>query len=185
MSTVTTEIRHCDHSNMPAQAEAVLAQSSIPLLVHPDKSHIDESWDIVKWALEQNDPENWLGQDHQFLQQAEMLIETYDHSFMANLKAYKNSSNPALARAECEEYIEELEEQLNEHEYLLADHITVADISIVAFIRLFSLHEPAWFASAPYPKCRQWLQRITQTDVFKTALKQHTLWQNGDKPIML
>jgi len=185
ISGVTTELRYCDHQDMPAAAEAILSQSSIPLLVHPNASYIDESWDIVKWALMKNDPENWLGKDQQFLQEAEMLVETYDHSFMADLKTYTHAADPAPARAECEEYIEELEDMLNEHSYLLADHITIADISIVAFIRLFSLHEPTWFAAAPYPKCRQWLKRITQTDYFKMALKPHPLWQNGDQPIML
>ncbi len=182
---IATELRHCDYRNMPLQADAILQNSSIPLLVHPNNSYIDESWDIVKWALQHNDPDNCLGHDQQFLQEAEMLVETYDHSFMADLKAYTNASKPSLARAECEEYIEELEDMLNEHEYLLADHITIADISIVAFIRLFSLHEPTWFATAPYPKCRQWLKRMMATDYFKAAIKPHPLWQNGDQPIML
>ena len=182
---IDTEIRSVDFNHMPEQANAIVASPSVPLLVHPNKSYLDESWDMVKWALEQNDPNNWLGKDHQFLQEAEMLVETYDHSFYSDYKTYVTSASLANARQACEEYVEEIEDMLNEHEYLLADHITIADISIVGFIRLFSLHEPQWFAQAPYPKCRSWISRLTSTPYFKAALTKHPLWQSNAQPIIL
>ncbi len=182
---ISTEIRTCDFLNMPPEADAILAQSSIPLLVHPDNTYIDESWDIVKWALQQSDPDNWLGDKQQFLHDTEMLVETYDHSFMSAFKTYKDSKNSAKTRLECEEYLEELEDMLKKNTYLLTNHITVADISIVAFIRLFAQQEPQWFNHAPYPHCRQWLKRMTTTPHFKKATQEHPLWKKGDQPVML
>lgn len=181
-ANIQTELRSSDHNHMPAQADAIIANSSIPLLVHENNQTIDESWDIVKWALLQNDPNNWLGMDNIYLKDAEMLVETFDHSFLADLKAFKE--NPSL-RDECEEYLEELEEMFNEHEFLLADHVTVADIAIVAFIRLFALHDLEWFESTPYIKCQQWLQNMISTPYFKASLIEHRLWQQGDTPIYL
>lgn len=179
------ELRSSDFKQMPENARAIFSNASIPLLVHQDNSFIDESWDIVKWAIAQNDPENWLGKDQQYLQEAEMLIETYDHSFFLDLNAYKAAPEAATTREACEEYIEELEEMLNQHQFLLADHITIADISIVAFIRLFALHEPQWFTTAPYPKCRQWLDKLTSTPYFKSALNPYKIWHPGDAAIFL
>lgn len=182
---IDVELRGVHLDKLPSALTDIKANVSVPFLIIDSSNHMNESWDIVKWALQQNDPEFWLGKGNEFLLDTEMLIETNDSFFAPALYQYRQSAKPANNRSDCEEYLEEIEDMLNEHEYLLANHMTIADISIVSFIRLFSLHEPSWFSTAPYPKCRQWLKLISATDYFKTALKPHPIWQIGDQPIML
>jgi len=182
---IKTEVRTADFNNMPEEAKKVIVNPSVPLLVLDNGTVIDESWDIVKWALNENDPDNWLGDNHAFVFDTEMLVETYDHSFYSDYKTYRDDPTSKEKRDECEEYLEELEEVLNEQSFLLANQISVADISIIAFIRLLSNIEPEWFDSLPYPKCQQWLKTITALSCFKSTLLHHELWQTNDSPIYL
>jgi len=186
IAKIDVELRYVDYNKMPDAATNILKEASVPLLVHPDNSYINESWDIVLWALKNTGVDKiWLGENNKFVLDTEMLIETYDHSFYPDLKTYTQQPYNLKARKECEEHIEELEDMLTKHDYLLANHMTVADISIIAFIHLFSLHEPQWFAAAAYPKCQQWLKKITHTPYFKATLNEHILWQQGDDTILL
>ncbi len=62
-SGIKVELREVDLNNMPAQALSVSPHHTVPVLVMSDGSTNDESWDIVKWALQQKDPDNWLGEN--------------------------------------------------------------------------------------------------------------------------
>ena len=72
---LNVELREVQLDDMPQEALGVSSNATVPLLVLDDGSYMDESWDIVKWALDQNDPDNWLGEDDEHLIDAEMLIE--------------------------------------------------------------------------------------------------------------
>ncbi len=79
------ELREVKLSDMPEEALNISPKATVPILILPDGTVLDESWDIVKWALQQNDPDNWLGENDSFLPDAEMLIETNDFSFKNDL----------------------------------------------------------------------------------------------------
>ena len=184
------ELREVDPNDMPEEAIRILSNATVPLLVQDDGSYIDESWDIVKWALEQNDPDHWFGEGKEHLIDAEILIETNDFSFKEDLDHYEDADHPAehtenYYRERCEEFIEELEEMLSEHRYLLSDSLTLADIGVLPFVRLFSRVDEDWFAEAPYPKVRHWLQSLISSELFQVVNQQHDLWQKGDEPLYL
>lgn len=179
------QLREVDLKEMPEEALAISAKATVPLLVMPDTSVIDESWDILKWSLEQNDPDNWLGENKQFLLEAEMLVETNDFSFKDELDHYKYAdrfpeNSEQHYRAACEEFIEELEDMLCENTYLLADQITIADIAVFPFIRQFSLVDITWFEQSPYPMVRQWLEQLIAGELFQNIFQKHSNWQMGD-----
>ena len=77
-------LRDVELSNLPQEALAVSPHATVPSLVISDSEFMDESWDIVKWAAIQNDPDNWLGVNNQYLKDAEMLIEINDFSWRLN-----------------------------------------------------------------------------------------------------
>jgi len=189
-SGIKTELREVDIDNMPEQVISISPKATVPILVFPDGTFIDESWDIVKWALTQNDPDNWLGQGKVYLLDAEMLIETNDFSFKEDLDHYKYADrypeqSAEFYRAACEEFIEELEEKLNDHDYLLGDAVSLADIGVFPFIRQFSLVDKDWFDQAPYPNVQRWLQNIIDSALFKNVFRKHALWKTGDKTIFI
>lgn len=179
------QLREVDLKEMPEEALAISAKATVPLLVMPDTSVIDESWDILKWSLERNDPDNWLGENKQFLLEAEMLVETNDFSFKDELDHYKYAdrfpeNSEQRYRAACEEFIEELEDMLCENTYLLADQVTIADIAVFPFIRQFSLVDITWFEQSPYPMVRQWLEKLIAGELFQNIFQKHSNWQKGD-----
>jgi len=189
-SGIKAELREVNLNDIPEQAVSISPKAAVPLLVFPDGTSIDESWDIVKWALSQNDPDNWLGENNEHLLDAEMLIETNDFSFKVDLDHYKYADrypeqSIAVYRAACEEFIEELEETLSPHDYLLGDTLSLADIGVFPFIRQFSLVDKDWFDQAPYPHVQRWLQNIIDTALFEHVFKKHDLWKPGDKTIFI
>ena len=183
-SGVKVELREVDLQNYPPQARKISAKATVPVLHLPDSTVIDESWDILKWALAQNDPDHWLGKNNEHALDAEILIETNDFSFKEDLDRYKYSDrypehSEKHYRKACEVYIEELEDMLSENSYLLADQLSLADIGVFPFVRQFSLVDKEWFEQAPYPLVRQWLNTLISTELFIEAFRKHELWQHG------
>ncbi len=178
------ELRSVELSNLPAEALAVSPHATVPSLVIGEHEYIDESWDIMKWALQQNDPEHWMGENQQFLQEAEMLVETNDFSFKEDLDQYKYADrypqHPArVYRERGEEFLQELEEMLQQQVFLLAPQITVADVAVFPFIRQFALVDKPWFDAAPYPRLQHWLVAMSGTSWFQDAFRKREIWQSG------
>ena len=183
-SGMKVELREVDLNDMPAAALKVSPDATVPALLLPDGTTMDESWEIVKWALRQNDPDNWLGKDDEHVLDAEILIETNDYSFKEDLDHYKYADrfpeHPAeYYRAACEEFIEELEEMLVENQCLLTDQLTLADIGVFPFVRQFSLVNQTWFEQSPYPNVRRWLNEMIDSTLFQQVFQKHALWKEG------
>lgn len=182
-------LRDVDLNNLPAEARAVSSHATVPSLVISADEYLDESWDIVKWAAQQHDPDNWLGENGEYLLDAEMLVETNDHSFKDDLDHYKSDDRlpgePAdYYRQRGEEFLEELTEMLEQNAFLLAPHITIADIAVFPFIREFAMADAEWFAQS-YPRLQAWLDSILATEWFREANKRHERWQPGSVDIYL
>lgn len=181
---VKVELREVDLQNYPPQALEISAKATVPVLQLTDGTVIDESWDILKWALTQNDPDHWLGENNEHALDAEILIETNDFSFKEDLDRYKYADrypehSEEHYRKSCEEYIEELEDMLSDNSYLLAEQLSLADIGVFPFVRQFSLVDKEWFDQAPYPRVRQWLNTLISTELFADAFQKHEIWQQG------
>lgn len=183
-SGLKIELREVVLKDMPDELLTISAKATVPVLVLPDDRIIDESWDILKWALEKNDPGNWLGENNQFLPGAEMLVETNDFSFKNDLDHYKYADRfPEHSekdyRDACEEFIEELEEMLSENSYLLRDQISIADIAVFPFIRQFSLVDKNWFDRSGYQNVQRWLEKLITTELFQDVFQKHDVWEEG------
>lgn len=187
---IKVELREVKLSAMPDELLAVSPDETVPVLVLEDGTAIDESWQIVKWALAQNDPDDWLGKNHQndnsaLLLDAEILIESNDYSFKLDLDHYKYADrypehDQTHYRQACEEFIEDLEEMLKQKPYLIAEHLSLADIGVFPFIRQFSLVDEDWFQQAPYPNVQNWLQNLINSALFQNVFQKHDLWKQGD-----
>ena len=189
-SGIKVELREVDLQDYPPQALKISAKATVPVLQLPDGTVIDESWDILKWALTQNDPDNWSGKNNEHALDAEILIETNDFSFKEDLDHYKYADrHPEHSeehyRKSCEVFIEELEDMLSENSYLLVDELSLADIGVLPFVRQFSLVDKEWFEQAPYPRVRQWLNELINSELFNDVFKKHELWQESAPAIYI
>lgn len=183
-------LRSITLKHMPKEALAVSPNATVPSLVITENEYIDESWDIVKWAVRKNDPSNWLGENDQYLKPAEDLIKINDGSFKSSLDRYKYASrHPEHSqehyRKYCESFILMLNERLKQNQFLLAEHITVADIGIFPFIRQFAMVDKEWFDNSSFSALQDWLRFMLKTEWFKYAFTKYELWKPENKDIYL
>ena len=190
---IKTEIREIDLNNPPAELIAISEQATVPVLQLPDGRVIDESWDIMLWAIRQNDQDSWLGEGESMLFDAEIMIEMNDYSFKTDLDHYKyadrHPEHPSeFYRSLGEEYLQDLEDALTESRYLLGEKISIADIATFPFIRQFAFVDKPWFDQAPYPKLQKWLSCFIDSDgnearLFSLVMNTYDIWEEGDSAI--
>ncbi|ETN91961.1 glutaredoxin 2 [Gammaproteobacteria bacterium MOLA455] len=187
-ASINLELREVLLKAKPEKMLALSSKGTVPVLELPNAEVLDESYDIICWALEQSDPQNWLSAD---LDPAiRDLIARNDGQFKADLDHYKYwqrfpAESQEQYRARGELFLAELEVLLNRQPYLLADRITLADIALFPFIRQFAFVDKAWFDQSPYPKLRAWLEQLLRSELFLSAMKKSPPWQDGDFPIGL
>jgi len=186
-----TELEHREVvlRDKPAAMIKASPKATVPVLVLETGQVIDESLDVMRWALDKNDPLSWLECD---LEQAEALIEDNDGPFKHHLDRYKYASRyhaeaergdtDISHRKSAEIHIQKLEDRLDrpskaQPAYLLGDKQSLADIAIFPFIRQFANTDRDWWDQAPYPKVRDWLTRHMESDLFKTIMVKHPVWQ--------
>jgi len=171
-SRLPLEIHEVSLKAKPSEMLRLSPKGTVPVLVLADGTVIDESLDIIRWALTQNDPDDWLMQGNsQKAQLAETLIEENDGPFKQSLDRYKYSirfpEQPReVYRAQGESFLARLEALLSDKPYLCRDTCSYADIGIFPFVRQFALADEAWFAQSSYPMLRHWLEGLISSPLF-------------------
>ncbi|WP_447790388.1 glutathione S-transferase [Pseudomonas farris] len=160
----------------PAEMLALSCKGTVPVL-SVDGRVIDESLEIMHWALAQNDPQDWLLKDDpQGQQHSAALIEENDQVFKVHLNRYKYAERypeqpMAVYRAEGEVFLRKLDELLEGRDYLLAEHPSLADVALMPFVRQFAHVDREWFGQTPYVRLQAWLQRFIESDLFTSIMK--------------
>ncbi len=181
---INVELREVVLREKPATMLAASPKGSVPVLVLSNGTVIDESWDIMLWALRHNDPDHWLGEDENFVQATLPLLKENDSSFKRASDRYKYPErHPELSqvehRANGETFLLQLELRLSTSAYLLGEHFSIADAALMPFVRQFAAVDSDWFATAPYPALRLWLAGFTQSDLFTRVMKKYPQWHLG------
>ncbi|MFC1234238.1 glutathione S-transferase [Vibrio sp. F74] len=168
--------------NKPDEMLATSAKGTVPILLLSDGTVVDESIDIMVWALTQNDPDNLLlsGQKSGFKEMLK-LINLNDKEFVCTLNAYKAASryhddSVIDHRQECERFIIELEHRLTARGYLMGDAPSLVDYALLPFIRQFSRVDRKWYANAPYPNLRYWLTKHYQQSHYTKTMTKYPEW---------
>ncbi|WP_439865088.1 glutathione S-transferase [Pseudomonas antarctica] len=151
----------------PAEMLALSPKGTVPVL-SVGGVVIEESLEIMQWALAQHDPEDWLLQGDPAVL---ALIAENDQGFKYHLNRYKYAERypeqPMEAyRAEGEVFLQKLEGLLAQRDYLLVEHVSLADVALAPFVRQFAHVDREWFAGAPYPRLQAWLQRFLESPLF-------------------
>ena len=173
---VPLEVVEVSLKDKPADMLALSPKGTVPVL-NADGVVIDESLQIMRWALAQNDPDDWLLAGNSFAALwMEKLIEGNDQIFKSALNRYKYAERypeqPMDAyRAEGALFLQKLDELLASRDYLLADHPSLADIALLPFVRQFAHVDREWFAQTPYVRLQAWLQRLLESELFISIMK--------------
>ena len=185
-SGIIVELREVVLRDKPIQLRELSPKATVPVLVTTEGQVIDESLDIMLWALQQSDPEEWLLQEVP-LQSAELhkatmvLIDQNDGQFKHWLDHYKYAErfpeHPAgYYREQAEVFIAQLEQQLQCHSFLMADKLSLADVAIFPFIRQFAHVDKTWFDQAPYPNVQRWLDGLLTSSLFIDVMSKYPQW---------
>jgi len=186
-SNITLELREVVLRDKPQQLIDISPKATVPVLLLPDNTVIDESLDIMSWALEQNDPDNWFNSlrvDQKMLSQK--IIAHNDGDFKVYLDRYKYADRypeqtQEFYRQQAERFLVLLEQQLQQNGYLICNRITLADMAILPFIRQFAFADKAWFDQSPYPYIQAWLAEFIESDLFQSIMTKYSAWQFGDQ----
>lgn len=190
VSGIVHELREVSLRNKPACLLTASPKGSVPVLVLPEGQVIDESWNIMLWALQQHDPGNWLGSQNRYLDQAARLVAINDHSFKIALDRYKYADRhpaqpQAFYRNQGETFLQQLEDYLQANTYLLGPGLSIADAAIFPFIRQFAGVDQAWFDQSPYPGLRDWTAALCHSNLFAEVMCKQAVWQAGDVPVVI
>ena len=169
VSGMPFEVREVKLSDKPAALLAASPKGTVPVLVLRDGTVIDESIDIMRWALQRHDPEDWLaGEDA-------ALIAMFDGAFKLHLDRYKYGDDPLADRAAGLAILEPLEGRLVGAANLCGEARAMTDIAIMPFVRQFAMVDRAWFDAQPLPRVQDWLARHMASPLFIAAMAKDQL----------
>jgi glutathione S-transferase len=169
LADIDVETREISLRDKPAHMLQVSPKATVPVLVLADGSVIEESIDIMLYALKNHA----LGVNIHV--DCRALILENDTSFKQALDGYKYPERYPVKtqiqhRADGEVFLQNLENSLSENNYLLNAAPSLADIAIFPFIRQFAAVDSTWFEQSDYPKLRAWLNGWINSDLFKSIM---------------
>ena len=158
----------------PAAMLSASPKGTVPVLVVPGGRVIDESLDIMGWALARKDPLGWGVPDPAY-------VEANDGPFKYHLDRMKyahryEGADPSEHRKAALLLLAPLEAQLRRTPYLCGDQSTFTDIAIFPFIRQFARADLSAWVAEPLPRLIEWLDGLTSLPLFNAAMAKHPVW---------
>jgi len=167
----------------PAEMMTASPKATVPILVLDGGKVVDESFDIMLWALEQSDPEQWLAPD---MEQMLGLIKTIEGPFAQQQFRYKYASffDESLKRgdvnlehrAEACVFLHDYEKILAKSEYLMGNKPSLADYAIFPFIRQFAAVEKDWWDKPQFPHLHKWLAHFMDAEIFTGVMEKYPVF---------
>ena len=178
------EIREVVLRDKPPELREASAKATVPVLVLPDGSVIDESIDVIDWALDQADPAGWRPRDPAQVAESESLIAQNDGPFKHHLDRYKyterGSAESLAHRAEAAKILAPLDARLRRQDHLLGGKRSRVDAALLPFVRQFANADRRWFDDQPWPGLQRWLTAYTASEAFARVMVKLPRWTAGD-----
>lgn len=195
------ELREVVLRNKPQALHQASPKATVPVLVLGDGRVLEQSLDIMLWALGRNDPQGWLTPDRQNLDAMLALVAECDGAFKHNLDRYKYPQRYAGAanigpegviaagdhaqaaapahRADAARWLMKLERMLEQDAFLFGRHAALADMAVAPFVRQFAHVDIDWFQAQPWPRLSAWLAAWMDSDLFSRVMKKYAPWIEG------
>ena len=182
---IEVEHREILLKDKPDEMLAASPKGTVPVVVLPDGRVLEESLDVMLWALDQNDPEGWLSPNPEDRAQIDALIAANDGPFKHHLDRYKYATRydgvlSSEHREAAVDHLAHLEDRLSRSSQLLGDAPCLADIALFPFIRQFSNTDRDWFDAQPWPNLQRWLAGHLGSERFNRIMRKHPLFKSPD-----
>jgi glutathione S-transferase len=180
---IEVEIREITLRAKPQSMLLASPKGTVPVLITPNGEVLEQSLEIMEWALNQRDVDDWgLTSAPGLKSQAAALIAENDGVFKQALDRYKYADRypefPAVHyRAIGELFLNQLTTLLSQHQCLLRDTITQADIAIFPFVRQFRGVDEQWFDASHDERLINWLSKLKASQLFSDVMQKHPVWQ--------
>lgn len=175
-------LREIVTKDKPSELLASSPKGTVPVLVLPDGQIIEQSLDVMNWALQQNDPQDLLRSSNPTLsQQVHQLIKVNDDEFIGHLEKYRASVryrniDTEQRRQACEGFISKLEALLTDQAYFFGQTPSLADFAVMPFVSQFVRVEKKWFVQSEYQNVGRWLRAHLESKLYTQVMKQYPLW---------
>ena len=184
-SKVKVEVKEILLSNRPLELLAVSPKGTVPVLCINETTVIDESLDIMKWALIQSDHDFWLSYNKR--KQFDIIKEN-DNEFKYWIDRYKYfdrypKNNKYHYRDKCGIFLNKLNQLLECNKYLLTNKLLFVDVAIVPFIRQFANVDKYWFKET-YTKLSSWLNNIIESKLFASVMDKYLEYNSEQEPLI-
>lgn len=187
-SGVECRLREVVLRDKPAEMLEASPKGTVPVIVEPDGTVIEESLDVMAWALGRNDAEAWLAPETGTRADMDALIAECDGPFKSALDRYKypnryedegvvRDEQRALGLA----FLEKLNAQLDGRPQLFGRRVSYADIAIFPFIRQFANTDRTWFDALDLPHLQTWLASHLESARFQQIMPKFAQWKTGDE----
>jgi glutathione S-transferase len=175
---IQVEYREIELRNKPQSMLLASPKGTVPVLC-VDGFVLDQSLDIMHWALKISDPDRWVEVDENA---SRNWIEKNDGPFKVLLDQYKypnrypEQNQSAVLNTAIDLMLQPLETALETNRYVLGNELSWVDIAIFPFIRQFSMANPQHFDQLPFTLTKQWLHQQTQSELFKSVMLKYPVW---------
>jgi len=183
---IKVELREVDLKNKPEHMISISPKATVPVLIKTDGAVLEESLDIIHWAMSVQYPDAWcvLNENQKLL--AKSLISENDTEFKEWLDKYKYAQrfpddSEEYYQQQGELFLNKLNVILIKNKYLVSQKLSYADITIAPFIRQFANVNFEWFCESRYSRLVEWLDSILNSDIFLTAMQKYPVWKADDE----
>ena len=187
-SGIAVEHREVELKNKPSCMLAASPKGTVPVLVLPDGTVIDESLDIMRWALQAQDPLHWWPNDPLRLAETMAFIGENDGSFKYALDRYKYPHRFGLAdgaawRDAGAKFRMQLQAVLTKQHHLAGHQWGLCDAALAPFVRQFAHTDRAWFAAQQWPHLVRWLEEFEGSAAFAAIMHKCDPWMASSAPV--
>ena len=190
LTDIQCELREVHLKNKPQSMLDLSPKGTVPVLQIDAYKVIDESLEIVEWALSINDifKKNKILPDQEVL--TKDLISLFDDEFKFHLDRYKYSvryqdANPIQSRSKCLEILNKIENSISNSNWFFGDSVNKLDICILPFIRQFRIADPEWFDSLnEIHQVKSWLKHFLKSPLLLNIMNKNDPWQEGDQALI-
>ena len=181
---VTVHLREVVLKQKPKALLDISPKGTVPVLQLENGQVIDESLDIMLWALACSDPDKWLSEKYR--SEMKPLIDKNDQHFKPILDHYKypqqsEKQDPLYYRDQALPFLQGLDDALVQHDWLMGEHMGLADVALFPFLRQFAMVDSNWFWQSSFVNLQIWLKRFLESELFLSVMVKYKPWDGQDE----